>query len=316
MGSPRKPAYYKADKQSSELFHGLKQDGNTKLQRGLLGHSASTSPSLFLLICPAQIRRGSPASTWEAIYPRDSGRIQVVTEILTRPHPSVPNRWGCVAKQLFVGNIPTTSREIWRIGQIIHIPALPKCISFLPSYGPPPHLSSPTFRRKPRSLLNACVCFTPVPFLGNSFHMSVALCEKELCLSFSVYSEFPNFMNNFLTMRSIRPWDPVQGEWQSPRQGSSPALPRQSAGGLTTEQAVGAAQTGQLHDLILQIFFHHSILWCTVDSQNDFCHLQQKQNKLLLFPSWEPSKGAGHSWLIRRAACTLTITVGLSLLER
>lgn len=113
------------------------------------------------------------------------------------------------------------------------------------------------------------VCFTPVPFLGNSFHMSVALCEKELCLSFSVYSAFPNFMNNFLTMRSIRPWDPVQGEWQSPHQGSSPALPRQSAGGLATEQAVGAAWTGRLHDLILQIFFHHSVLWCSVDSQND-----------------------------------------------
>lgn len=34
MGSPRKPAYYKADKQSSEPFHGLKQDGNTKLKTG------------------------------------------------------------------------------------------------------------------------------------------------------------------------------------------------------------------------------------------------------------------------------------------
>lgn len=226
----------------------------------------------------------------------------MVTEILTQPHPSVLNSWGCVAKQLFVGNIPTTSREIWRIGQIIHMPVLPECISLLPSYGPPPHLSSPTFRRKPGSLLNACVCFTPVPFLGNSFHMSVALCEKELCLSFSVYSEFPNFMNNFLTMRSIIPWDPVQGEWQSPRQGSSPALPRQSAWGAHHRAGSGGCPNRpaawsnsadifpSLHSMMLSGF-----------SKWLFCHLQQKQNKLLLFPSWEPSKGAGHSWLIRRA---------------
>lgn len=41
---------------------------------------------------------------------------------------------------------------------------------------------------------------------------------------FSVYSEFPNFMNNFLTIRSIRPWDPVPRRVAESPSGVQPTL--------------------------------------------------------------------------------------------
>lgn len=40
--------------------------------------------------------------------------------------------------------------------------------------------------------------------------MDDAPCKRTL-QGLSVDSEFPNFMNNFLTIRPIRPWHPVPG---------------------------------------------------------------------------------------------------------
>lgn len=61
MGSPRKPAYYKADKQSSDPFHGLKQDGNTKLKTGASGTLCKHQPLAFPadLFCSDQERKPS-----------------------------------------------------------------------------------------------------------------------------------------------------------------------------------------------------------------------------------------------------------------
>lgn len=187
------------------------------------------------------------------------------------------------------------------------MPVLPKCIPLLPSYGPPPTPPPPTFRRKPGSLLNACV-FHPSPFsLSNSFHMSVALCEKEPVWVSLFHSAFPNFMNN-LTMRSIRPWDPGPRRVAESPSGVQPSFAQTKRWGTPPQNRQVCLNRPAAWSNSADIFPSLRSMMLSGFSKWLFCHLQQKQNKLLLFRSWDPSKETGHSRFIR---CTWTITAGL-----
>lgn len=162
---------------------------------------------------------------------------------------------------------------------------LPKCTITLASCWLPPFCS---VRNKP-GVLNASVPFTAVAFLGNRFHMDDAL-RKRSSAGLSVDSEFPNFMNNFLTIRPIRPWHPVPGTVaESPPRTQfnlAQAEPRGAPKGRLGTVAKQAAWANSA-----AVFQTLGAQWCQADSVTggwSSCCLLPKKKKQLAFPSWEP----------------------------
>lgn len=72
-------------------------------------------------------------------------------------------------------------------------------------------------------------------------------CARGAPPGLSVDSEFPNFMNNFLTIRPIRPWHPVPGTVAESPPRIQFNLAQTEHGGVLK----GRLGPSRLHDLIL-----------------------------------------------------------------